>query len=186
MRAEKKEHQALAIDVLQHGHADDPRPIIKREPIVLAVGVDQFKLLEIIPKIPDIQIHELLYIGDGERPKVERVKRRLKYDELTATAKLELPYAIAKIVNQNEERFVEFFNTSVPISLKLHMLHLLPGVGKKILTEILEARQRSPFTSFEDIRTRIKAVPHPERMIADRVLEELMDPDVKYHLFTSR
>jgi len=186
MRAEKKESQALAIDVLQHGYADDPRPILKREPIVLAVGVDQFKLLEIIPKIPDIQIHELLYIGDGERPKVERVKRRLKYDELTATAKLELPYAIAKIVSQNEERFVEFFNKSVPISLKLHMLHLLPGVGKKILTEILDARHRSPFTSFEDIRTRIKAVPHPERMIADRILEELMDHDVKHHLFTSR
>lgn len=186
MRAEKKENQALAIDVLQHGYADDPRSILKREPIVLAVGVDQFKLLEIIPKIPDIQIHELLYIGDGERPKVERVKRRLKYDELTATAKLELPYAIAQIVNQNEERFVEFFNKSVPISLKLHMLHLLPGVGKKILAEILDARHRSPFTSFEDIRTRIKAVPHPERMIADRILEELMDQDVKYHLFTSR
>ena len=186
MRAEKKENQALAIDVLQHGYADDPRPIIKREPVVLAVGVDQFKLLEIIPKISDIQMHELLYIGDGERPKVERVKRRLKYNELTATAKLELPYAIEQIVNQNEERFVEFFNKSVPISLKLHMLHLLPGVGKKILTEVLDARHRQPFTSFEDIRTRIKALPRPERMIVDRILEELMDQDVKYHLFTSR
>ncbi|MCQ1538055.1 DUF655 domain-containing protein [Methanocalculus taiwanensis] len=186
MRAEKKESQALAIDVLQHGYADDPRPIIKREPIVQAIGIDQFKLLEIIPKISDIQMHELLYIGDGERPKVERVKRRLKYSELTATARLELPYAIEQIVNQNEERFVEFFNKSVPISLKLHMLHLLPGVGKKILTEVLEARHRKPFNSFEDIRTRIKALPHPERMIVDRILEELMDQDIKYHLFTSR
>lgn len=186
MRAEKKESQALAIDLLQHGRTDDPRPIIKREPIVQAVGVDQFKLLEIIPKTTDIQIHELLYIGDGERPKVERVKRRLRYDELTTTAKLELPYAIERIVRDNEERFVGFFNKSVPISLKMHMLHLLPGVGKKILSELLEARQKSPFTSFEDIRTRIKAVPHPERMIIERILEEIMDPDTKYHLFTSR
>ncbi|MDO8841427.1 DUF655 domain-containing protein [Methanocalculus sp.] len=186
MRVETKESQALAIDVLRHGHADDPRPIIKREPIVQAIGVDQFKLLEIIPKVSDIELHELLYIGDGERPKVERVKRRLKYSELTATAKLELPYAIEKIIVENEERFIEIFNKSVPISLKLHMLHLLPGIGKKLLSEVLDARQKSPFTSFDDIRTRIKSIPHPERMILDRILEEIKDPDVKYHLFTSR
>ena len=186
MRAEKKESQALAIDVLQHGYADDPRPIIKREPVVIALGVDQFKLLEIIPKTLDVDIHEMLYIGDGERPKVERVKRRLKYEELTSTARLELPFAIQKIVSQNEARFVEFFNKSVPISLKLHMLHLLPGIGKKLLSEVLEARQKGPFTSFDDIRARIKAMQHPERMIADRILEEIMDPSVKYHLFTSR
>jgi putative nucleotide binding protein len=186
MRAEKKENQALAIDVLSHGYPDDPRPIIKREPVVQAIGVDQFKLLEIIPKVRDIEIHELLYIGDGERQKVERVKRRLKYSELTATAKLELPYAIEKIVKEDEERFVEIFNTSVPISLKLHMLHLLPGIGKKLLSEVLDARQKSPFASFDDIRTRIKSIPHPERMIIDRIVEEIMDPDVKYHLFTSR
>ncbi|MCP1662047.1 MAG: DUF655 domain-containing protein [Methanocalculus sp. MSAO_Arc1] len=186
MRAEKKESQALAIDVLQHGRPDDPRPIIKREPLIQAVGVDQFKLLEIIPKTADIEIYELLYIGDGERPKVERVKRRLRYEELTTNAKLELPYAIEQIVKQNEPRFVEFFNKSVPISLKQHMLHLLPGIGKKILSEVLEARHRKPFESFEDIRTRIKALPHPERMIVERILEEIMDPDVKYHLFTSR
>ena len=186
MRDEKKENQALAIDVLRHGYADDPRPIIKREPIVQALGVDQFKLLEIIPKISDIQMYELLYIGDGERPKVERVKRRLKYSELSATAKLELPYAIEQIVMQNEPRFVEIFNKSVPISLKLHMLHLLPGIGKKLLTEVLDARQKSPFVSFDDIRTRIKSIPHPERMIVDRILEEIMEPDIKHHLFTSR
>ena len=69
---------------------------------------------------------------------------------------------------------------------KQHMLHLLPGVGKKILWEILEAREKQPFTSFADIAERVKSVPKPEQMIIKRVMEELEDPNVKYHVFTSK
>jgi len=48
------------------GYANDPRPVYKREPIVLAVGDDQFKLLELIPKAgADIQIHDRVYIVMG-------------------------------------------------------------------------------------------------------------------------
>ena len=36
---------------------------------------EQFKLLELVPKMTQIQIHERVYIGDGERDKIERVKR---------------------------------------------------------------------------------------------------------------
>ncbi len=186
MNTEKKEANALVIDVLLKGHPNDPRPVFKREPVILAVGMTQFKLLELIPKKAEITIHEKVYIGDGEREKIERVKRRIGYSDLTSTAQVELPFAIESIIKEKELEYVHFFNKAVPITHKLHMLHLLPGIGKKLMWEILEEREKRPFESFADISQRIKAIPNPAKMIKDRVLEELMDPDVKYHVFTTR
>ncbi len=52
--------------------------------------------------------------------------------------------------------------------------------------EILEAREKRPFESFADISARIKSIPHPEKMVIARIMEELEDPDIKYHVFTSK
>ena len=187
MRTEKKENYAVVLDILQKGHADDPRPVYKREPIVQAIGVEQFKLLELVPKPSgNIQIHEKLYIGDEEREKVERVKRRIGYEELTQTARGELPFVLEKLIKEREADFVTFFNKAISITPKLHMLHLLPGIGKKLMWEVLEARNKKPFESFADISARIKSLPHPDKMIHARIMEELQDPDVKYHLFTTK
>ncbi len=186
MKAEKKEVNAIVLDVLLKGHAEDPRPSFKREPILQAIGVEQFKLLELIPKRIEIQIYDNVYIGDGEREKIERVKRRIRYDDLTQTAKLELPFVVERIVKEREPDFVQFFNKSISVTPKLHMLHLLPGIGKKLMWEILEEREKKPFESFAEITQRIKSIPHPEKMIISRILEELQDPDVKYHVFTSK
>ncbi|HOD85456.1 MAG TPA: DUF655 domain-containing protein [Methanoculleus sp.] len=188
MRAEKKEVNAVVLDVLPMGYMSaDQRPGYRREPVVQAVGTDQFKLLELVPKPgADIRIHDRVYIGDEERDKIERVKRRIGYEDLTATAKLELPFVVEQIVRENEQRFVDFFNKSVPLTPKFHMLHLLPGIGKKLLWEILEERGKKPFESFEDISRRIRSLSHPDRMIVTRILREIEDPNEKYHVFTSR
>ncbi len=187
MKTEKKEVTAIVIDILPKGYAHDPRPVYRREPIVQAVGVDQFKLLELVPKSGvDIQIHDRVYIGEGERDVIERVKRRISYDELTPTARLELPFAVEQIVHENEARFVDFFNRSISITPKLHMLHLLPGIGKKLMWEVIEQRNRKLFESFADISRRIKSIPHPDRMIISRIMHEIQDPEEKYHLFTSK
>jgi putative nucleotide binding protein len=186
MRTDKKEVNAIVLDILMKGHPDDPRPVFKREPIIQAVGVSQFKLLELVPKSLEIQIHENVYIGDGEREKIERVKRRISYDELTQTSRVELPFVVDQLVAEKEPEFVQFFNKSISITPKLHMLHLLPGIGKKLMWEILEEREKKPFDSFADISHRIKSIPHPEKMVANRIMEELQDPNVKYHVFTSK
>ncbi|MDN7011581.1 DUF655 domain-containing protein [Methanoculleus sp. FWC-SCC3] len=187
MKTERKEENAVVIDVLPMGYVSEQRPVYKREPVVQAVGVNQFKLLELIPKQgADIQLYDRVYIGDAEREKIERVKRRISYDDLTATAKLELPFVVEEIVRENEPRFVDFFNKSVPITPKFHMLHLLPGIGKKLMWEIIEQRGKKPFESFADISGRIKSLPHPDRMIVSRILREIEDPNEKYHVFTSR
>jgi putative nucleotide binding protein len=187
MKVEKKEVNAIVLDVLMKGHMDDPRPQFKREPVVQAMGLEQFKLLELIPK-PGvvINLHDKVYIGDSERDKIERVKRRIGYDELTPTAKGELPFMIEQVVTDRQQDFVTFFNKAISITPKLHMLHLLPGIGKKLMWEVLESRNKKPFESFADISTRIKSIPHPEKMIQARIMEELQDKDVKYHLFTTK
>ena len=179
-RADKKEVEAIVLDFLQWGYADDKRPLNQREPVILAVGTDQFKLLELIPKRNyAINLHDKVYIGDGERKVVERVKRRISYDELTNTAKGELEPVISMIIAETEPRFVKFYNEAVPISLKLHMLNLLPGFGKKTLTDTLTERQKKPFESFEDIRSRVKTLAKPEKFILERIMLELENPDEK-------
>ena len=89
------------------------------------------------------------------------------------------------VVKEREPDFVSFFNKAISITPKLHMLHLLPGIGKKLMWEILEERQKKPFTNFADISARIKSIPHPDKMIMARIMEELQDPNVKYHVFTT-
>ncbi|MDD4072251.1 MAG: DUF655 domain-containing protein [Desulfobacterales bacterium] len=186
MKADKKEVNAIVLDVLMKGHPEDPRPPFKREPIVQAMGLDQFKLLELIPKMTaTINLYDKVYIGDAERDRIERVKRRINYNDLTPTARGELPFIIEKMVKEREQEFVSFFNKSISITPRLHMLHLLPGIGKKLMWEILEARNKKPFANFADISARIKSIPHPEKMIEARIMEELQDPEVKYHIFTS-
>ena len=186
-RKDKKEVEAVVLDFLQWGYAEDKRPLNQREPIILAIGTDQFKLLELIAKKDRaINLHDKVYIGDGERKVVERVKRRLSYDELTPTAKGEVEQVVDEIVAETEARFVEFYNTSVPVSLKMHMLNLLPGFGKKTLSDTLAERQKKPFESFADIKARVKTLQKPERFIRERILLEMENPDEKYHLFTSK
>lgn len=186
-RSDKKEVEAVVLDFLQWGYADDKRPLNQREPIVIAIGTEQFKLLELIPKRDfAINLHDKVYIGDGERDVIERVKRRLSYAELTNTARGELESAIVEIIDDSEERFVKFYNEAVPVSLKLHMLNLLPGFGKKTLNDTLDERRKKPFESFEDMRTRVKTLQKPEKFILERIQLELENPDEKYHLFTSK
>ena len=186
MRSDKKELYAVVLDYLPMGHGDARRPQFKKEPLVQAVGTDQYKLLELVPKNAEIKTEETVYIGDKERDKIERVKRRIGYEDLTQTAKLELPYGIEKIVLENEQKYVDFFNKAVPITSKQHMLHLLPGIGKKLMWEILDERNKKPFENFADLSERIKTIPHPEQMIIKRIVEEIEDPNIKYHLFTSK
>ena len=58
----------------------------------------------------------------------------------TIRADLDAVGAMAIIVLR-EQDFVLFFNKSISITPKLHMLHLLPGIGKKLMWEILEERR---------------------------------------------
>jgi len=61
---------------------------------------------------------------------------------------------------------------------------LLPGLGKKMMHDILEERRKKPFESFKEMCDRIDFLRAPDKLIAKRVELELTDPKQKYRLFT--
>lgn len=183
---EKLEDYAYVLDFMPYGHPDDKRPIHKREPLAQVVGEKYFTLLEVsIKKGSSPLVMDRVYIGKGERDVVNKIKRRLRYDDLTPAARAELPFVLEHIVKENEKRFVEFFNRAEPITTKLHQLELLPGIGKKTMWAIIDERKKKTFESFEDISVRIRGIQHPEKLIVKRIIYELQNPQTKYKLFTS-
>jgi len=77
---------------------------------------------------------------------------------------------------------VDFFNKAQPMSTRMHALELLPGVGKKHMWEILDARKESTFESFEDIKKRVKLLSDPKKAIMSRILNEISGKE-KHFLF---
>jgi putative nucleotide binding protein len=86
------------------------------------------------------------------------------------------------MVHENPQKFVDFFNTAQPLTTRMHQLELLPGVGKKHMWEIIDARDENPFDTFEDIKKRVKLMPDPEKAIIKRIMEELSGSE-KHRLF---
>ena len=183
LSSKKYEEFAYVLDNLPQGYANDPRPTFQREPVTQAVGETHFTLLELVPrKGVSFSLHERIYIGKGSRKKIDHVQRRILYDDLTPTAKSELPFVIEKIVMLREKKFVNFFNNARPITTRMHQLKLIPGIGRKTMWLILEERKKESFKSFENINNRVR-MPEPKKAIVNRILSELKGQD-KYRLFT--
>jgi putative nucleotide binding protein len=140
----------------------------------------QHSKLEIKPG-HSVNLHERLYVGREKRDKVERIIGRIDYDELTATAKVELPVMVEELVKRRESYFVDFFNRSQAITPRMHALELLPGIGKKSMWHIIDMREKKPFESFDDIQTRA-GIHDPAKIISRRIIEELTG-ESKYRLF---
>ena len=67
--------------------------------------------------------------------------------------------------------------------MKRHQIELLPGMGKKHMLQLIKEREKEPFKSFEDIKTRVHSVPDPIHSMVKRIMEELEGQDIKYYLF---
>ena len=179
------EDYVYVLDYLAKGRGDMPPH--KRHPIVYGLGENQFTLLELMPKKEaTFNIGERIYVGkDGDkRQKIVKIKGRVNYEDLTATAHGEMPYIILDIVHNTKERFIKFYNASPAISTRFHVLELLPGLGKKMMHDILNERKKKPFTDFGEMCDRINFLRAPDKLIAKRVELELTDPNQKYRLFT--
>jgi putative nucleotide binding protein len=181
------EDYARILDYLPQGLPDEK--MYKREPVAYAIGEDQFKLFELVPKenVP-LAPGDKVYIGkDLElRQEILHVKKRISYNELTNAAQSELPFVILQVIKAHEERFVRFFNESQPITSRFHMLELLPGLGKKTMWAIVEERKKGPFRDVADITTRVPLAHQIEKHVAQRIEEELKNPDEKYRIFVAR
>lgn len=182
----EKEDIAYILDYLPYGRSDDSRPMYQKKPLAQGVGEKHFVLMEMASKenvAPKSQ--DKVYIGEGDRPVIDHVKRRITFNELSHGAQMELPLVIEKIVLTNESRFLSFFNDAYPITTRLHMLELLPGIGKKLMWGIIEEKKKGKFASFKELVERVKGLHAPEKLIAHRVLDELKDENIKYRIFTT-
>jgi len=183
---QSKEEKAVVLDFLPNGYPFDPRPSHIKNAIAQAIGSRHFVLLELVPKKGIyLQPHEDVYIGEGKRDKIHHIIGKLPISKLTQTAKSELSYVISDSVKQNEKQFVDFFNKSQPLSTRMHQLELLPGLGKKHMWEIVEARSEKPFESFADLKARVRLMPDPEKLIMKRVMMEL-EGNEKHNLFVDK
>jgi putative nucleotide binding protein len=174
-----KDDYIIVLDFLSTGHADSRRA----EPVVQGIGKNFLNLLEVILK-PEVIVkpEDTVYIGEMKRDQVKYIKGRIRYDELTSFAKSELEFVIDKIINENEQKFVNFFNMAGPVSTRLHTLELLPGIGKKHMWSIIEQRRKKKFETFEDLKARVDMLPDPKRMIKKRIIDELEEKD-RHRLF---
>ncbi len=179
----KYEDRGIVLDFLPQGHPSDPRPIHLREPMAQILGDTFFTLLEIVP-LKDVTFspHDRVFIGKGERERVDRIKRRVGFEELTAAAKAELLPAIESLIAEAPERFIEFFNRAPPLTTRFHQLELIPGIGKKLMWAIIEERKKGPFADFENLEKRVKGLVNPKTHIAKRIEMELQGAD-KYRVF---
>ncbi len=167
-----REERAIVLDYLEHGYPFDQGAM--KTPIAQALGLEHLSLLELVPKKGVfLQPNEEVYIGEGKREEIHHIKGRIPMEKLTATARNALAPVIEEAISKDEKKFVEFFNKAQPLTMRMHQLELLPGVGKKHMWEVLEARKERPFDNFEDLKSRVKLLPDPRQVVVKRILLEL-------------
>jgi putative nucleotide binding protein len=180
------EENAYVLDFLPHGKPGvrpTGRAGYRAGALIQCVGEEFFTILEALVKEELVlKPGDRVYVGKDSRSEVTYIIGRIGFEELTASAKSELPVVISKIVLNREKWFVNFFNTARAITPRMHALELVPGIGKKYMWQVINERQRKPFESFEDLQKRTE-LPNPTKLITKRVMEEL-EGDSKYRLFT--
>lgn len=173
--------QAIVLDFLPHGRTEDDRPQYQKQPVAYALGIEEFSLYElVVDSDADISIGDRVDVYDSSL--AERVNE-IEYEDLPSGAQSELEYAVEELVYEEEDRFVGFYNDAQPITLRLHQLNLLPGIGKKLRNTILDERERQPFGSFDDLESRVSGLHNPRETLVERILEELQEDDLKYRTF---
>ena len=173
----------VVLDYFPHGRSDDNRPQYQKEPLAYALTEDSFDLLALtLTDEADINIVDRVAVDPPNEEAIATLQE-IEFDELSSSAVSELEYAIEAIMDDNEGRFVDFYNEAQPITLRLHQLNLLPGIGKKLRNKILDERKRGPFESFDELSERVGGLHRPKDVIAERILEELRDDDLKYKIF---
>jgi len=176
---------AIVLDFLAHGRTEDDRPQYQKQPLAYALDREDFRLYEVVLGADaDVSIGDDLVI-DRASDAVERTGE-VEYEGLPGGAQSELDYAVEDLVTEEERRFVDFYNDAQPITLRLHQLNLLPGIGKKLRNSILDERKRGPFESFEDLGERVDGLHNPKEVIVERILEEIREDDLKYRTFARR
>ncbi|HIC95087.1 TPA: DUF655 domain-containing protein [Candidatus Bipolaricaulota bacterium] len=177
------EEWAYVLDFLPRGRIEVPRPMFRARPIIQLIGENYFTLLEAVPKRRGVpSVGQRTYTGkDESKREIGHIIGRITYEDLSSSAKSELPSVVATIIKRQERRFVRFFNEATALTPKMHTLELLPGIGKKMMWGIIREREARPFVSFDDVSKRA-GISNVVRVLAKRVIAELSG-ETKYKLF---
>jgi putative nucleotide binding protein len=174
--------EIVVLDLLPRGYTDDERGRYERSPVAFAVGVEDFALYELrLVDDADVSIDDRI---DLDHDAIEEANE-VDHAGISGGAQSELEYVVAEIVERDAERFLEFYEEAGPVTLRRHQLDLLPGVGETIRDGILDARKRGGFDSFADLEERVDGLHDPEGTVVERILAEIRDEDLKYHLFAT-
>ncbi|PSQ56160.1 DUF655 domain-containing protein [Halobacteriales archaeon SW_7_71_33] len=180
--------EAVVLDFLAHGRSDDDRPQYQKDPLAYALGVEDFRLFECtVDGDATVAIGDRLVVDPpaDRSPAVVSV-RAVEYSDLSGGAQSELEYVVEDVVEAQEDRFVEFYLEAQPVTLRLHQLNLLPGIGDKLQEGILDERRRGRFEGFEDVEDRVAGLHDAKGVIVDRITQELTEDDLKYRVFARR
>ena len=141
--------------------------------IVTAIGEDRLTLLEILGSEDSVfDVGEKIYIGKEGRTKVQSVLGKLDYEQISSSAQSELSTVVQSIVENNEDRFVDYVNNAQPLTPRKHSLELLPGIGKTYLKVIIEQINKQKFTDYRDLEERA-GLKEPVQHISKRIMEEI-------------
>ncbi|MFP3950277.1 MAG: DUF655 domain-containing protein [Candidatus Micrarchaeia archaeon] len=174
------EDYAWVVEYLPSGRAEE----MKKEPLAQLVGHQFFTLLEAsVKREASILVGTKVFVGKGEREEIDRIKRRIEYNNLTNGAKEILPSVLRRIVEERSEVFINFLNKAGPVSMRVHQLDLLPGIGKRNMEDIINEREKEPFKDFEDVKARVSSISDPAGFFVQRILSELEGKE-RYFLFT--
>lgn len=179
----KYEEFAIVLDVIP-ADRNRRRDKYKGEPIIQSLGQYWFTILEIIPEDDNmVMLQDVIALSKEDRNQIKTIIGRVPYENLTKISELQLPLAIEMILETQQKRFLSFLNKASPISLRLHQLHLLKGVGPKSLTSILDERKILPFSNYDEFeeRTKVKDI---RSLLKDRIIEEITTEEIKHRLFT--
>lgn len=167
----KYEEYAYVLDYAQRGKSTTVRG---REGLIIqGIGEEHLTLLELLGiQNMNFEVGERLYIGREGRDKVMSVLGRLEYDDISQSAKNDLPTIVERIVLQNEKRFVDYINNAQPVTPRIHALELIPGIGKTYMLNIIKQREKKRFESFVDLQSRV-GLREPAKLIVKRIVDEI-------------
>lgn len=179
----KYEEHAYVLDFVERGKSTTVRG---REGIIITgLGEDRLTLLEILG-VPDstFEVGERIFIGKEGRTKVLSVLGKMDYNRISTSSQSEMPSVVEKIISQNEKRFIQYLNNAQPLTPRIHALELIPGIGKTYMKVMLDEREKTPFTDFNDLQNRV-GLKEPIKQLTKRILEEITG-ETRMNLFVKR
>src|SRR2546423_15506474 len=108
--ARAMEDYARILDYLPQGHPDQSK--FHREPLAYALGVDEFKLFELVPRDgANLSIGQRVYIGKEVEMRTEilHVKRRGGRREYATAPPEKMPFLVQEIGKEEEKKVDGFF-----------------------------------------------------------------------------